>query len=88
MSGCLDKTAGRKADVPRIYNGIAVAGIAVFYFPESYLRSHGKSVKSILVRVDYIGAFLSIIGLTLLLVPPVRRRLLVSTDKICIAWLA
>jgi hypothetical protein len=52
----------------RIYNAIAVAGIAVFYFPESYLRSHGKSTRSILANIDFVGAAFSITGLTLLLV--------------------
>ena len=50
----------------RIYNAVALAGIAVFYFPESTLRRHGKSTRAILGKIDYVGAFLSITGLTLL----------------------
>ncbi|KAK1043777.1 hypothetical protein LTR74_018395 [Friedmanniomyces endolithicus] len=51
-----------------IYNGIAVAGIAIFYFPESNLRGYGLSKSQIIKRLDIGGAFLSISGLTLFLV--------------------
>ena len=51
-----------------IYNGIAVVGIAIFYFPESNLRGYGLSPSAILKKIDYAGAFLSISGLTLLYV--------------------
>ncbi|KAK1044528.1 hypothetical protein LTR12_018045 [Friedmanniomyces endolithicus] len=50
----------------RIYNGIAVAGIAIFYYPESNLRGYGLSRSQIVKRIDFGGAFLSISGLTLL----------------------
>lgn len=50
----------------RIINGIAFFGTLFFYFPK---RTSGAPKKTdILKRVDYVGAILSIVGLTLLCV--------------------
>jgi hypothetical protein len=54
----------------RIWNALWFIGIAIFYFPISQTRAHGKTSKEILKRIDYLGGFLSITGLTLLLVGP------------------
>lgn len=51
-----------------IWNAIFFVGIAAFYFPTSQTRGHGKSTKEILARIDFVGAFLSIVGLVLFLV--------------------
>lgn len=50
----------------RIWNGLSWIGIAVFYFPESQTRAHGTKASDILKKIDYLGGFLSIGGLTLL----------------------
>lgn len=52
----------------RIWNAMATVGIAVFYFPQSQVRSQKKTIREILPKVDFIGALLSIGGLTLLYV--------------------
>ena len=49
-----------------IWNGLATVGIAVLYFPKSQTRIKGEHAKAILAKIDYVGAFLSITGLTLL----------------------
>jgi hypothetical protein len=50
----------------RIINGVAFFGTLFFYFPK---RTHDGPKKSdIFKRVDYLGAILSIVGLTLLYV--------------------
>ena len=51
-----------------IWNSISFIGIAIFYFPTSQTRAHGKTAKEILGKIDYIGGFLSITGLVLFLV--------------------
>ncbi|KAF2429064.1 putative major facilitator superfamily transporter [Tothia fuscella] len=51
-----------------IYNGITAVGLAVTYFPHAHVRAAGFSNREILKRIDFIGAALSIIGLTLFLV--------------------
>ena len=51
-----------------IWNGISFVGIAIFYFPTSQTRAHGKSAKEIIGKIDFVGAFLSIVGLVLFLV--------------------
>ena len=52
--------------LPRIYNGVFLTGIAIFYFPQSRSRGHGHQVSAVWKNIDYVGAFLSIAGLTLL----------------------
>lgn len=51
-----------------IYNGITLIGLAVTYFPHAHVRAEGLSRGAILKRIDFLGAFLSITGLTLFLV--------------------
>ncbi|KAK6369656.1 hypothetical protein LTS17_009562 [Exophiala oligosperma] len=51
-----------------IWNAMATVGIAVFYFPQSQVRSQKKTIREILPKVDFIGALLSIGGLTLFLI--------------------
>lgn len=51
-----------------IYNGITLIGLAVTYFPHAHVRAEGLSRSTILKRIDFLGAFLSIVGLTLFLV--------------------
>lgn len=50
------------------WNGLALAGIAIFYFPESQTRAHGKAAREILKKIDYVGGVLSISGIVLFLV--------------------
>jgi hypothetical protein len=51
-----------------IYNGITGIGLAVFYHPHNHARAQRYSKRAILEKIDYGGGFLSIVGLTLLLV--------------------
>lgn len=51
-----------------IWNAIGTAGILFTYFPESQLRSQGSSWKDTVSKIDFAGAFLSVVGLTLFLV--------------------
>lgn len=51
-----------------IYNGIFFIGAALTYFPKSHTRADGVTKMDILKRIDYGGGFLSIVGVTLLLV--------------------
>jgi hypothetical protein len=51
-----------------IYNGITGIGLAVTYFPHAHVRAEGFTKREILKRIDFLGAFLSITGLTLFLV--------------------
>jgi len=50
----------------RIWNVIVFIGLATTYFPKSHPRLEGLSKKQILGRIDYLGAILSITGITLL----------------------
>ena len=49
-----------------IYNGITGIGLFVFYHPHNHKRTEGFSYREILRKIDYLGGFLSIVGLTLL----------------------
>jgi hypothetical protein len=51
-----------------IYNGITMVGLAITYFPHAHVRAEGLSRSAIIKRIDFLGAFLSITGLTLFLV--------------------
>jgi len=50
----------------RIWNGFGFLGVLLFYFPQSQLRMAGEPRARIAKKIDYLGAALSIIGLTLL----------------------
>ena len=50
----------------RIWNGIVFVGLLTTYFPRSHPRLEGMSRAQILARIDYVGAVLSIVGITLL----------------------
>ncbi|KAF2104445.1 hypothetical protein NA57DRAFT_70650 [Rhizodiscina lignyota] len=51
-----------------IVNGITLTGLSLTYFPKHYRRAEGMSRRRILANIDYVGGFLSIVGLTLFLV--------------------
>jgi hypothetical protein len=51
-----------------IYNAVIGIGLVFTYFPHNHTRAEGFSRRSILKRIDYVGGFLSITGLTLFLV--------------------
>ncbi|RMD42407.1 hypothetical protein DV735_g2743, partial [Chaetothyriales sp. CBS 134920] len=50
-----------------VWNGIAMIITAVFYFPPPRPNAMGKTRKQILAEIDYVGGFLSIVGLVLFL---------------------
>jgi MFS family permease len=49
-----------------IYNGIVFLSLAVTYFPKSHPRMEGFTKGMVFKQVDYIGAILSIVGITVL----------------------
>ena len=51
-----------------IYNAITAVGLLITYFPHAHVRAEGMSKAAILKRIDFIGGFLSIVGLCLFLV--------------------
>ncbi|KAJ8107802.1 hypothetical protein OPT61_g8614 [Boeremia exigua] len=51
-----------------IYNGVVFIGLAATYFPKSHPRMEGFTKSMILKQIDYVGAVLSIVGITLFLV--------------------
>jgi MFS family permease len=51
-----------------MWNGIVFIGLATTYFPKSHPRMEGFTKRKILARIDYVGAILSITGITLFLV--------------------
>ncbi len=69
----------------RIWNAIAIIGIAIFYFPQSQVRGQRQTVRVILPKIDFVGALLSVGGLTLLYVPCSIKKLKFQTDNVT-AW--
>ncbi|SMQ47638.1 unnamed protein product [Zymoseptoria tritici ST99CH_3D7] len=51
-----------------IYNGVALVGIALTYFPERNSPISRRPRSEVLREIDYVGAFLSISGVALFLV--------------------
>ncbi|SMR47418.1 unnamed protein product [Zymoseptoria tritici ST99CH_3D1] len=51
-----------------IYNGVALIGIALTYFPERNSPISRRPRSEVLREIDYVGAFLSISGVALFLV--------------------
>jgi hypothetical protein len=51
-----------------IYNAITGIGLAATYFPHAHVRAEGFTKMEILKRIDFVGAILSITGVTLFLV--------------------
>jgi hypothetical protein len=51
-----------------IYNGVTAIGLAATYFPQAHVRAEGFTKAEIIKRIDFLGGFLSITGLTLFLV--------------------
>lgn len=49
-----------------IYNAVTLFGLAFFYFPHGHRRGDGLKKIEVLKRIDYVGGFLSIVGLSLL----------------------
>lgn len=49
-----------------IYNGVVFIGLAATYFPKVHPRMEGFSKSMILKQIDYVGAGLSITGITIL----------------------
>lgn len=41
-------------------------GLLIFYHPRKHTRAEGFSYREILTKIDWLGGFLSIVGLTLL----------------------
>lgn len=56
------------SDKSSIYDCIATAGIVLTYFPVPHHKLHGKTKLQILSKIDWMGGFLSISGLTIFLV--------------------
>ncbi|OAL24346.1 hypothetical protein AYO22_05722 [Fonsecaea multimorphosa] len=54
--------------IPLMWNGLAVTGIALTYWPHSQLRAERKTFWEILPQIDFVGGLLSTGGLTLFLV--------------------
>jgi hypothetical protein len=50
----------------RIYNGLTFLGLLFCYFPINHARAAGLSTMAVIKRIDFVGGFVSIIGLTLL----------------------
>lgn len=50
------------------WNGATLVGLALTYFPHKIARIDGLSRMAVLKRIDYMGGFLSITGIVLLLV--------------------
>ncbi|KAH0829233.1 putative major facilitator superfamily transporter [Fonsecaea pedrosoi] len=51
-----------------IWNGVVFLGLLTTYFPKAHPRLEGMSKQQILKRIDYLGAILSVVGITLFLV--------------------
>lgn len=51
-----------------IYNAVVLVGLSFTYFPKGHPRMEGMTKKKIAARIDYVGAALSITGLTIFLV--------------------
>ena len=49
-----------------IFNGVTLVGLVTLYFPKTHPRMEGMSKMDIIKRIDYVGAVLSIVGVTLL----------------------
>jgi predicted MFS family arabinose efflux permease len=49
-----------------IYNAVVFVGLAATYFPKSHPRMEGFTKRMILQQIDYVGAVLSIVGITIL----------------------
>ena len=50
------------------YNGFTGVGLLLTYFPHAHVRTEGMHFGAILKRIDFMGGFLSIAGLTLFLI--------------------
>jgi hypothetical protein len=50
----------------RIYNFVACVGMLFTYFPEKYIGIGRESKMRTLKKIDWLGAILSISGITLL----------------------
>lgn len=49
-----------------IYNGIIFISLLFTYFPKSHPAGEGVSKRRLLGEIDYVGAVLSIVGITIL----------------------
>jgi hypothetical protein len=69
-----------------IYNGLVFLGIATTYFPQAHPRAEGFSKRKILSEIDYIGAALSIVGITILYVqnPHFQAFLLIAYSLVAL----
>jgi len=50
----------------RIWNGLVFSGLLLTYFPKSHPRLAEYSRARVLASIDYVGAVLSIVGITIL----------------------
>ena len=51
-----------------IYNAVTAVGLLITYFPHAHVRAEGMSRSAVIKRIDFVGGFLSIVGLALFLV--------------------
>ena len=49
-----------------MWNAVVFIGLAATYFPKAHPRAEGFSKRQILKDIDYVGALLSIVGITIL----------------------
>lgn len=49
-----------------IYNAVVLLGLLLTYFPKAHPRMEGFTKMTILKQIDYVGATLSIVGITIL----------------------
>lgn len=57
---------GTLINLDRIWNGFVLVGLTFSYFPKDHPRMEGVSKREILKQIDYVGAVLSVVGITLL----------------------
>jgi Fungal trichothecene efflux pump (TRI12) len=48
-----------------VWNGLGLIFTACFYFPPPRVNTLGKTKKQVLSEIDYLGGFLSIVGMIL-----------------------
>ncbi|KIW99735.1 uncharacterized protein Z518_11148 [Rhinocladiella mackenziei CBS 650.93] len=59
---------GELTGIAGIYNGVSGIGLLIFYHPRNHARAAEISYRAVLEKIDYVGSFLSVVGVTLFLV--------------------
>lgn len=54
--------------------GVGFIVTAAFYFPSPRANSQGLTKKEVISRIDYVGGFLSIVGMVLFMTGKCRKR--------------